>query len=86
MILTIYGVLAVGFMMTMYALESRGPSYILAFAAGCLLSSGYGFLAGTWPFGIVEMLWSVVAIRRWLSLRTVSDSNSAALPERDSPE
>ncbi|NNN16707.1 MAG: hypothetical protein HKL82_12760 [Acidimicrobiaceae bacterium] len=85
MTLTIYGVLAVGFMMTMYALESRGPSYILAFAVGCLLSSGYGFLAGTWPFGIVEMLWSVVAIRRWLRLRTVSDSNSANLPDRDSP-
>ena len=86
MILTIYGVLVVGFMMAMYALESRGPTYILAFAVGCLLSSGYGFMAGTWPFGIVEMLWSVVAIRRWLSLRTVSDSNSADLPDRDSPE
>jgi hypothetical protein len=25
----------------------------------------YGFLAGTWPFGIVEAIWAVVAMFRW---------------------
>jgi hypothetical protein len=49
---TIFGVAALGFMMLMYALERRGRSFILAFACGCLLSSAYGFLAGTWPFGV----------------------------------
>lgn len=67
MAVTIYGVCAVTFMMTMYARESRGPQYILAFAAGCLLSSIYGFLSGAWPFGIVEIIWTGVAVRRFAS-------------------
>jgi hypothetical protein len=40
---TIYGVGAVTFMMVMYALERRGPKFVLAFAFGCVLSSVYGF-------------------------------------------
>ncbi len=62
---TVYGVCAVTFMMTMYALERRGRGFVLAFAAGCLLSSVYGFLSGAWPFGVVEAIWSLVALRRW---------------------
>ena len=53
--LTLYGVAAVTFMMAMYALERRGPVFILLFALGCVLSSIYGFLAGAWPFGVVEL-------------------------------
>ena len=63
--ITIYGVVAVGFMMAMYALESRGSPYIIGFAVGCVLSSAYGFLANAWPFGVVELIWSAVAVRRW---------------------
>jgi hypothetical protein len=70
--LTLYGVVAVGFMTAMYALERRGPGYVLAFAAGCVASSLYGFFAGTWPFGVVELVWSVIALRRWSSERAVS--------------
>ena len=62
---TVFGVVAVTFMMTMYALERRGRAYVLAFAAGCILSSTYGFLAGAWPFGVVELVWAGVAVRRW---------------------
>jgi hypothetical protein len=68
--LTIYGAIAVTFMMVMYALESRSPRFIAAFALGCALSSSYGFLAGTWPFGVVEAVWSVVALRRYYSVRS----------------
>ena len=70
MAVTIYGVVAVTFMMVMYALESRSPRFIAAFALGCALSSSYGFLAGTWPFGVVEAVWSVVALRRYYSVRS----------------
>jgi hypothetical protein len=56
-------------MMLMYALERRGPVFVLAFAVGCALSSSYGFLAGTWPFGVVELIWTAIALRRWRSLR-----------------
>lgn len=62
---TVYGVCAVSFMMVMYALEKRGRRFILLFAAGCLLSSAYGFLSGAWPFGVVEAVWSVIALRRF---------------------
>ena len=62
---TIYGGAAVTFMMTMYALERRGRRYVLAFAIGCVMSSVYGFLSGAWPFGIVELIWAGVAVRRW---------------------
>jgi hypothetical protein len=64
---TIYGVCALTFMMVMYALESRARQFILLFALGCLLSSAYGFLAGAWPFGVVEVIWSAIAVRRWQS-------------------
>jgi hypothetical protein len=65
MSLTIYGVIVLTFMMIMYALEKRGPYFILAFALGCGLSSTYGFLSGTWPFGVVEAIWMVVAVHRY---------------------
>jgi len=68
-LITAYGVLAVTFMMTMYALEGRHRAFILAFAAGCLASAAYGFLAGAWPFGVVEAIWSVIAVRRYLAAR-----------------
>ena len=64
---TIYGVCAVTFMMVMYALEPRARGFVLAFAAGCLLSSAYGFLSGAWPFGVVEAIWAGVAVRRYFS-------------------
>ena len=64
-VVTIYGVVAVTFMVTMYALERRGRRYVLAFALGCVLSSVYGFLSGAWPFGIVELIWAGVALRRY---------------------
>jgi hypothetical protein len=65
MAVTIYGVCAVTFMMVMYALEPRGRGFVLAFAAGCVLSSIYGFLSGAWPFGVVELIWAGIAVRRW---------------------
>ena len=66
---TLYGIAALTFMMAMYALEHRGPKYVLAFATGCALSSVYGFVSGAWPFGVVEALWTIVALRRFTSTR-----------------
>ena len=74
MAVTIYGVCAVSFMMVMYALESRSRHFIAAFALGCALSSGYGFLAGTWPFGVVEGVWTFVALRRYVTSRPSATS------------
>jgi hypothetical protein len=52
-------------MLLMYALEARGRRFILGFAAGCALSSAYRFLAGTWPFGLIEAVWCAIALRRF---------------------
>lgn len=67
--LTAFGLFAVTAMLVFYALESRSRWFILAFAGSCLLGSAYGFLQGAWPFGLVEAIWSAVALRRWLSAR-----------------
>ena len=65
LLVTLYGIVAVTFMMTMYALERRGRRFVLAFALGCLLSSGYGFASGAWPFGVVEVIWAGIAFSRY---------------------
>jgi hypothetical protein len=67
--LTTFGALAVTAMLLFYAVEDRSPWFVLAFAAACLASSTYGFLQGAWPFGIVELIWSGVAVRRWWGRR-----------------
>jgi hypothetical protein len=64
---TAFGVIAVSFMMATYAAERQHRAFVLAFAVGCLLSSAYGFLAGAWPFGVVEIIWAGVALRRFQS-------------------
>jgi hypothetical protein len=63
--LTLFGLFAVTAMLVFYALEDRSPWFILAFAGSCALGSLYGFLQGAWPFGLVEAVWSLVAVRRW---------------------
>ena|ERR1041385_1622139 len=68
--LSAFGLLAVTAMLVFYALEKRSPWFIFAFAIACAMGSMYGFLQGAWPFGLVEAVWSVVALRRWQSART----------------
>ena len=63
--LTLCGLLAVTAMVGFYAAEGRHHFYTLAFAGACGLASIYGFLAGTWVFGVVEAVWAVVALARW---------------------
>ena len=63
--LTLFGLFAVSAMLVCYAFEDRNRWFILAFSGACLLGSAYGFLQGAWPFGLVEGVWSLVALRRW---------------------
>ena len=64
-LLHVFGLAAVTFTLICYALEDRSPAYILGFAGGSLASSVYGFLQGAWPFGLVEIAWTIVALQRW---------------------
>jgi hypothetical protein len=63
--LTAFGLFAVTAMLVCYTLEQRSTWFILAFAGSCGLGSVYGFLQGAWPFGLVEAIWALVALRRW---------------------
>ena len=63
--LTLFGLFAVSLMLVSYALEARSYWWVLIFAMACALGSTYGFLQGAWPFGLVEVIWAAVALRRW---------------------
>jgi hypothetical protein len=77
---TAFGLFAVTAMLLCYAFEQRSTWFILGFAAACALGSVYGFLQGAWPFGGVEAIWSVVALRRWMLAR---DPSASSLPSDD---
>ena len=63
--LTLFGFASVSLMLFCYALEDRSPSYVFDFGVACALSGLYAVLQGAWPFGIVEGVFTVVALRRW---------------------
>jgi hypothetical protein len=65
-----FGLAAVTATLIFYALEDRSPWYILAFAGGCIASAVYAFLQGAWPFGVMEIAWTIVAVRRWVRVRS----------------
>jgi hypothetical protein len=63
--LTLFGLFAVTAMLVCYALEKRSHWFVLGFALACVLGSLYGFLQGAWPFGLIEFIWALIAVRRW---------------------
>ena len=67
-LLDAFGLIAVTLMLVFYTLEERNNIYVLAFAGACVLGSSYGFLQGAWPFGVIEAVWALVALRRWKKL------------------
>ena len=83
--LTAFGATAVSFMMVMYALERRHRRFVLAFACGCALSSAYGFLAGTWPFGVVEAIWALIALKRYCATTEYTGGSREAAVDQVAP-
>jgi len=75
-LLTLYGVVAVVLMLFFYAVEDQSTWFVLAFAGACVMASVYGFLQGAWPFGLVEAIWSVIALRRWRLRRSTIALNA----------
>jgi len=59
-------------MLICYAFDARSHWWTFSFALACMLGSIYGFLQGAWPFGLVEGIWSLIALRRWW-LRKISN-------------
>lgn len=69
--LTLFGLFAVTAMLVCYALEKRSHWFVLGFAFACMLGSLYGFLQGAWPFGLIESIWALIALRRWQTNRRI---------------
>ena len=61
--LTLFGLVAVRSMLVCYALEERLPWLTFAFGVAYVEASGYDWLAGTWPFGMIERICAEIAIR-----------------------
>lgn len=67
--LSLFGLISVILMLIFYALEERSHWFILAFSFSCVLGSIYGFLQGAWPFGLVEIAWTIVVFRKWWQVK-----------------
>lgn len=65
MLSQLFGLCATALMLVCYALEDRSPWYVLGFAVACVLAGLYAFLQGAWPLGLVEIVFTIVALRRW---------------------
>lgn len=63
--LDLFGLAAVSTMLLCYAFEERHRHFILAFAGACAAGSAYGFVQGAWPFGLIEAIWALIALKRW---------------------
>lgn len=67
--LTLFGLAAVTAMLLFYAFEDVSAWCVLGFAVSCALAAVYAFLIGSWPFAIVEAVWTVIALKRWQKRR-----------------
>jgi len=67
----IFGAIAVSSMVICYAFEQKSHYFVLAFSLSCFAASLYAFLIQSWPFAVIELLWSLIAARRWMLLRRV---------------
>jgi hypothetical protein len=69
--LTPFSLASVSAMLFCYALEERSPYFVLAFAVACWAAAAYAWLAGTWPFTLIEAIWGAVALRRFARRRAI---------------
>jgi hypothetical protein len=78
MLIEVFGTCAVAAMVLTYALEDRSDRFVLAFAAACAAAALYAVLIESWPFAVVEAIWSGVAMQRWRRLRRAIPTGSAS--------
>lgn len=85
-LITAWGSISVTIMLIAYALDSRSAWWTLVLAFGCAASSAYGWMSGTWPFGVVEAIWAGVALVRFFKRRdsAVLDPQPRPLRSRSS--
>jgi hypothetical protein len=69
--LTIFGSIAVSIMFLSYWFEHRSRWYILIFAGASAATSAYSGLAEVYPIMVIEGLWSLVALQRFVRVSRV---------------
>ncbi len=73
--LNIFGSIDLAVMLLFYIYENSRPLYSVLFGITCIGSSAYGFLSGTWPFGVIELVWAVFSIRKFFSRKKKTFGN-----------
>ena len=64
--LTIFGVIAVSIMFLSSWTEERSKWLVLVFAIGSGMTSLYSGIEGVYPITVIEGLWSLVALQRFV--------------------
>jgi len=64
--LTIFGVIAVTIMFLSYWAEERSRWFVLIFAVGSGMTSLYSGLEEVYPITVIEGLWALVALQRFV--------------------
>ena len=64
--LTLFGSIAVAIMLFSYWLEPRSKWYVLVFAVASAATSAYSGLEQVYPITVIEALWALVALQRFL--------------------
>ena len=65
--LTAFGSAAVGVMFVAYWLEPRSRWFVLVFAVASAATAVYSGLLAAYPITVIEALWAVVALRRFVT-------------------
>ena len=73
--LTAFGSVAVGIMFASYWLEPRSRWFVLVFAIASGATAVYSGLAVVYPIMVIEALWAIVALGRF-----VARSRAEAVP------
>ena len=66
--LTLFGSIAVSIMLVSYWLEPRSKWFVLVFAGGSAATSAYSGIAEVYPITVIEALWALVALQRFLQV------------------
>jgi hypothetical protein len=77
--LLLFGTVAVTAMLISYWLEDRSHWFVLVFAGACAASSAYGWAADAYPFGVIEAVWALIALRRWSKRRALESGRSGGV-------
>jgi hypothetical protein len=64
-ILSLFGLCAVSAAVFFYAMENFSHWFVLALAVANALAGVYAFIQGAWPYGLVEIVWTLVGLWRW---------------------